>query len=98
MSGIFGALNINDTDRVYLSTLGQQVIYDALQDLLNRYNTCWRWLADREDSPWYPSARLFRQDATREWSPVIARVAAAWCELSPIMKLSNKPNTIPPSC
>jgi tetratricopeptide (TPR) repeat protein len=45
--------------------------------LLNRYNTCWRWLAEREDSPWYPTARLFRQDATRQWAPVIARVAAA---------------------
>jgi tetratricopeptide (TPR) repeat protein len=45
--------------------------------LLNRYNTCWRWLADRDDSPWYPTARLFRQDATRKWDPVIARVAAA---------------------
>ncbi len=45
--------------------------------LLNRYNTCWRWLADREDSPWYPTTRLFRQDATRQWDPVIARVAAA---------------------
>jgi tetratricopeptide (TPR) repeat protein len=45
--------------------------------LLNRYNTCWRWLADREDSPWYPTARLFRQDATRQWAPVVARVAAA---------------------
>ena len=45
--------------------------------LLNRYNTCWRWLLDREDSPWYPTARLFRQDATREWEPVIQRVAAA---------------------
>nr|ASV43908.1 putative capsid protein [Hot spring virus BHS1] len=38
MSGIFGALNINDTDRVYLSTLGQNVIYDAIQTLLERYN------------------------------------------------------------
>ena len=44
--------------------------------LLNRYNTCWRWLLDREDSPWYPTAGLFRQDATRDWRPVIARVAA----------------------
>jgi tetratricopeptide (TPR) repeat protein len=44
--------------------------------LLNRYNSCWRWFADRHDSPWYPTARLFRQDATREWGPVIARVAA----------------------
>ncbi len=45
--------------------------------LLNRYNTCWRWLLDRTDSPWYPTARLFRQDETREWDQVIARVALA---------------------
>ena len=45
--------------------------------LLNRYNTCWRWLLHRDDSPWYPTVRLFRQDATRAWEPVIARVAAA---------------------
>jgi tetratricopeptide (TPR) repeat protein len=45
--------------------------------LMNRYNTCWRWLRDRDDSPWYPSLRLFRQDATRDWHPVISRIAAA---------------------
>ena len=45
--------------------------------LLNRYNTCWRWLIDREDSPWYPTARLFRQDDSRDWTDVIARVQAA---------------------
>ena len=45
--------------------------------LLNRYNTCWRWLLHREDSPWYPTARLFRQDTTRAWEPVIQRVAVA---------------------
>jgi tetratricopeptide (TPR) repeat protein len=45
--------------------------------LINRYNTCWRWLLDRDDSPWYPSARLFRQDATRDWSPVITRMVSA---------------------
>jgi ADP-heptose:LPS heptosyltransferase len=37
----------------------------------------WRWLLDREDSPWYPTARLFRQDATQAWDNVIARVHAA---------------------
>jgi Tfp pilus assembly protein PilF len=37
----------------------------------------WRWLLDREDSPWYPTARLFRQDDTRQWDNVIARVQAA---------------------
>jgi hypothetical protein len=44
--------------------------------LMNRYNTDWRWLLDREDSPWYPTARLFRQDETRQWDNVIARVHA----------------------
>jgi hypothetical protein len=37
----------------------------------------WRWLLDRDDSPWYPTARLFRQDETREWDSVMARVRAA---------------------
>jgi Flp pilus assembly protein TadD len=45
--------------------------------LMNRYNTCWRWLRERDDSPWYPSLRQFRQDATRDWGPVIGRIAAA---------------------
>jgi tetratricopeptide (TPR) repeat protein len=34
----------------------------------------WRWLLDREDSPWYPTARLFRQRAAGDWAGVIARV------------------------
>lgn len=36
-----------------------------------------RWLRERADSPWYPTARLFRQSAPRRWEPVLARVAAA---------------------
>jgi len=34
----------------------------------------WRWLLDREDSPWYPTARLFRQPAIGDWDRVIRRV------------------------
>ena len=37
----------------------------------------WRWLEARDDSPWYPTMRLFRQERPGEWAPVIARVAAA---------------------
>jgi len=45
--------------------------------LLNRDGTCWRWLLGRDDSPWYPTARQFRQDDSRDWDGVIARVAGA---------------------
>ena len=37
----------------------------------------WRWLLDRADSPWYPSARLFRQRARGDWGGVMADMAAA---------------------
>lgn len=35
----------------------------------------WRWLLDRDDSPWYPSATLWRQSADCDWSDVIRRVS-----------------------
>jgi hypothetical protein len=34
----------------------------------------WRWLLERSDSPWYPTARLFRQQTPGAWDPVIAAV------------------------
>ena len=45
--------------------------------LLLPFAADWRWLEKRNDSPWYPSMRLFRQDATRRWEPVMAEVTAA---------------------
>jgi len=36
----------------------------------------WRWTLDGETSPWYPTARLFRQTALGDWDAVVARVAA----------------------
>jgi len=45
--------------------------------ILSRYEGDWRWLNGREDSPWYPTARVFHQQATQAWDPVVARVAAA---------------------
>ena len=37
----------------------------------------WRWMIERSDSPWYPTARLFRQKTSGDWDPVMAEVAAA---------------------
>jgi hypothetical protein len=37
----------------------------------------WRWLLDRDDSPWYPTARLFRQTDTRDWHSVVEHVRTA---------------------
>jgi glycosyl transferase family 9 (putative heptosyltransferase) len=45
--------------------------------ILLTYFPDWRWLLGRDDSPWYPSARLFRQDHSRTWDGVIARVCQA---------------------
>jgi tetratricopeptide (TPR) repeat protein len=41
--------------------------------ILLPYVPDYRWLLDRDDSPWYPTVRLFRQAATREWSSVLDR-------------------------
>jgi tetratricopeptide (TPR) repeat protein len=42
----------------------------------------WRWLIGREDSPWYPTMRLFRQKSIGDWESAIERVAAALSELA----------------
>ena len=42
--------------------------------LLDRYDSCWRWLVGREDSPWYPTMRIYRQERPGEWAPVLQRI------------------------
>ena len=49
--------------------------------LLLPYNADFRWLRDRNDSPWYPSMRLFRQTARNDWSSVVEQVNVALNEL-----------------
>lgn len=44
------------------------------------YTPDYRWLLDREDSPWYPTMRLFRQTKTRDWREVLARVRSELAE------------------
>jgi hypothetical protein len=44
--------------------------------ILSRYEGDWRWLNGREDSPWYPTARVFHQQASGAWEEVVDRVAS----------------------
>jgi Flp pilus assembly protein TadD len=44
--------------------------------LMLPFNPDWRWLLGRDDSPWYPTARLFRQPAPGDWEGVVRSVAA----------------------
>jgi Glycosyltransferase family 9 (heptosyltransferase) len=44
--------------------------------MLLPYALDWRWMRDREDSPWYPTMRLFRQAKPGAWDGVMVRVAA----------------------
>ncbi|MDZ5646314.1 glycosyltransferase family 9 protein [Nitrospirillum sp. BR 11828] len=61
-----------DTSVVHLAgALGRPVW------LLNRFDSDWRWLRDRDDSPWYPTLRQFRQETPGDWYGVLARVAVA---------------------
>jgi len=58
-----------DTSIVHLAgSMGK-----AVWVLLNN-SPDWRWLLEREDSPWYPTARLFRQSTMGNWKEVISRV------------------------
>lgn len=42
--------------------------------MLNAYGLDWRWLLNRDDSPWYPGARLFRQPKMGDWKSVTEKI------------------------
>lgn len=43
--------------------------------MLNWFAACWRWLVNRDDSPWYPTMRIFRQPAQDDWQSVLKKVS-----------------------
>ena len=50
--------------------------------MLNRFDSCWRWFTGREDTPWYPTMRQFRQTKPGDWASVIDRVRIALTALA----------------
>lgn len=42
--------------------------------ILNRFDSCWRWLLDRKDTPWYPTVSVYRQSNSGNWDGVIDQV------------------------
>jgi len=51
--------------------------------ILNRFDTCWRWLLERTDSPWYPTAKLYRQEKGEDWDNVVERVKTDLADFQP---------------
>ena len=60
-----------DTSVVHLAGAAGKPVWTLLA-----YGGEWRWLMEREDSPWYPTMRLFRQRAPGDWDEVFARIRA----------------------
>jgi tetratricopeptide (TPR) repeat protein len=61
-----------DTSVVHLAGLMGKPVF-----MLDRYDGCWRWLARRRDSPWYPQLTIFRQPAPGDWSSAVNQLAAS---------------------
>lgn len=58
-----------DTSVAHLAgTLGK------LTWVLLSYSPDWRWLLDRDDSPWYPSVKLYRQEKINDWDGLLEKV------------------------
>lgn len=67
-----------DTSIVHLAgALGKPVF------LLNRKDTCWRWLKTGTNSPWYPSVTVFRQSQALQWNDVIENIITEIRKLTP---------------
>ena len=66
-----------DTSIAHLAGALARPVFTALP-----YVADWRWLRDRDDTPWYPTMRLFRQSKARDWSDVFASIAKAVADMA----------------
>lgn len=77
-----------DTVIAHLAGALGRPVWIVIRDWLD-----WRWLADRTDTPWYPTARLFRQGPAPGWSEAMGEVAAALAPL--VLQTTHRPVTAP---
>ncbi|MFA6266884.1 MAG: tetratricopeptide repeat-containing glycosyltransferase family protein [Pseudolabrys sp.] len=61
-----------DTSIVHLAGALGRPVFTAVPVISD-----WRWMISRSDTPWYPTMRVFRQDATGDWARLLAEIAAA---------------------
>ena len=59
-----------DTGVAHIAGAMGKPVWNALS-----FTPDWRWMLGREDSPWYPTIRLFRQTSPRAWGPLIKRMS-----------------------
>ena len=71
MSNLDLVISINTATAHLAGAMGQRVW------TLVQFPPDWRWLLGRDDSPWYPTMRIFRRGQTESWESVIGRVSEA---------------------
>jgi hypothetical protein len=59
--------------------------------ILSRFNADWRWLQNRPENPWYPSAQIFGQPAPGDWGGVIKQVSSALADYAVLASNRTKP-------
>ena len=55
--------------------LENMIPQETIARMLDRFDPCWRWLTRRQDSPWYPGMRIYRQPEPGDWGSVVRAVA-----------------------
>lgn len=65
-----------DTATVHLAGALGRPVFTAVPVISD-----WRWMISRDDTPWYPTMRVFRQDASRDWAALLSQIAAAIADL-----------------
>ncbi|KIL99115.1 TPR repeat-contatining protein [Paramagnetospirillum magnetotacticum MS-1] len=69
ISGLDLVISVDTSSAHLAAALGKPVW------LLSRFDGCWRWMQNRDDSPWYPTLTLYRQPAPGDWDTPLARMA-----------------------